>query len=357
MRHSHAVKAGYAWIGSSYRKEGYGVRMAAEDSDHARRFFIERIGKPKRTIFHGQSYGGMVGAKLVEIHAKNVDGSTNFDGALFNSGFVIGAPVGHQFRLDLRVVYQYYCKNLPRADEPQYPLWSGLPAGAKMTLADLQAIVDGCTGIAKPAAMRSETQKQNLANILGAMRFPEALLVRHMQSATLVFREIVQRVTDGRSAFSNTGVRYTGSSDDEGLNRGVARFAADPQAFEALRADGAPAGLLPVPVVSLHSINDPQVVVEVQSAYRDTVNAAGKGERLVQAFTDEHAHTGQSAPELTAALDALMQWIDKGAKPSPQTIAAGCEALRTSLEGECRYRVEFQPKPYGTRYARGAAMN
>ena len=134
VRHSHAVKAGYAWIGSSYRREGYGVRMAAEDSDHSRRFFIDRIGKPKRTIFHGQSYGGLVGSKLVELYAKAPDGSANFDGALFNSGFVVGAPVGHQFRFDLRMVYQYYCKNLPRPDELQYPLWAGLPAGAKMTL-------------------------------------------------------------------------------------------------------------------------------------------------------------------------------------------------------------------------------
>jgi hypothetical protein len=52
--------------------------------------------------------------------------------------------------------------------------------------------------------------------------------------------------------------------------------------------------VLPVPVVSIHSINDPVVEVEVESAYRDLVKAAGSGERLVQAFTDEHAHVGQT---------------------------------------------------------------
>jgi len=46
----YLVKSGYGWVASSYRSEGYGVRMAAEDSDHARRFFVERIGKPRRTI-------------------------------------------------------------------------------------------------------------------------------------------------------------------------------------------------------------------------------------------------------------------------------------------------------------------
>src|SRR5580704_2991504 len=75
---SVAVKRGFAWIASTYRREGFGVRMAAEDSDDARKFFVARIATPKRTILHGVSYGGVVGAKLVETYAKK-DGSTNFD--------------------------------------------------------------------------------------------------------------------------------------------------------------------------------------------------------------------------------------------------------------------------------------
>jgi hypothetical protein len=349
-KYSAVVKGGFAWIASSYRREGYGVQMAAEDSDQARRFFVERIGKPRRTIYHGASYGGLVGAKLIEAHAKNPDGSMNFDGAFFNSGYVVGAPVGHQFRADLRAVYQYYCKNLPRPDEPQYPLWSGLPAQSKMSLKDLEAAVDECTGIAHAAAERTELQKQNLANIIGVMKFPERMLVRHMQAATFLFREIAERITQGRSAFSNVGVQYKGSSDDVALNRDVARFAADPAAVAALKADGEPTGVLAVPVVSIHSINDPQVVVEVQSAYREAVNRAGSGDRLVQAYTDENEHTGQSAPEIAAALDGLMQWIDKGVKPTAESIAAACMKFQASYDGPCRYHPEFSPKPYATRF-------
>jgi hypothetical protein len=356
-KYAFAVKLGYAWIASSYRREGYGVQMAVEDSDQARRFFIERVAKPKRTIYHGASYGGLVGAKLIEAHAKNPDGSAAYDGALFNSGYVVGAPVGHQFRADLRVVYQYYCKNLPRADEPQYPLWSGLPEGSKLTLKQLGDLVDACTGVAHPVAERTELQKQNLANILGVIRIPENLLVRHMQAATILFREIADRVTDHRSAFSNIDVHYAGSSDDAALNGAVARFAADPQALAALKADGEPTGVLPVPVMSIHSIDDPQVVVEVQSAYRAAAERAGSGGRLVQAFTDEPAHTGQSAPELAAALDMLMQWIEKGDKPTPQSVAAACARWRSTLDGPCRYHPDFSPKPYATRfYSREASL-
>src|SRR5262249_32567391 len=76
-KYSIAVKRGFAWVASSYRREGYGVRMAVEDTEQARRFFIERIAKPRRTILHGASYGGLVGAKLIETDAKNADGSVS----------------------------------------------------------------------------------------------------------------------------------------------------------------------------------------------------------------------------------------------------------------------------------------
>jgi len=349
-KYSYAVRLGFGWVASSYRREGYGVAMAAADSDNARKFFIARLGKPQRTILHGASYGGLVGAKLIETYAKNPDGSANYDGAFFNSGAVTGATLNYQHRVDLRAVYQYYCKNMPRPDEAQYPLWNGVAPDAKMALKDLDTVIDECTGVGHPAAARSEQQKQNLANIVGVMGYPENLLVRHMQAGTLLFRDIVKNTTGGRNPFSNVNVRYKGSSDDAALNRDVVRFEADPAAAAALKADGDLSGVLPVPVVSIHSINDPQVVVEGQSAYRDTVKAAGSGDRLVQAFTDERAHTGQSPPELAAAFEALMQWIEKGTKPTAQSIATACEQLRASLDGPCRYHPDYAPKPYATRY-------
>src|SRR5262249_58170953 len=61
-------------------------------------------------------------------------------------------------------------------------------------------------------------------------------------------------------------------------------------------------------------------------------------------------------PELAAGLDALMQWIEQGTKPTPQSIAASCQRLRVTNDGPCRYHPEFTPKGYETRYARGAAV-
>jgi hypothetical protein len=171
-----------------------------------------------------------------------------------------------------------------------------------------------------------------------------------MQSSTLLFRNIVQLTTNGRNPFSNVGVQYRGSDNDAVLNRDVPRFTADADALAQLRADGQPTGTIPVPIVSIHSINDPQVAVEQQSVFRSTVDGAGSGALLVQAFTDEPVHTGQSAPEIAAAIDALMLWIEKSEKPSAQSIATACEGLRAALSGPCRYHPDFVPKPYSTRY-------
>lgn len=63
-RWSVMVDEGYAWAGSSYRRGGYGTRMAAADTENLRRLFVDEFGKPNRTYVHGQSWGGNVAAKV-----------------------------------------------------------------------------------------------------------------------------------------------------------------------------------------------------------------------------------------------------------------------------------------------------
>lgn len=89
-RFSFIVREGYGWAGSSFRRGGFGVRMAAEDSENARRIFIKAFGQPKRTVIHGQSYGAGVAAKVAELYAVKPDGSRNYDAVLMTSGSPAG---------------------------------------------------------------------------------------------------------------------------------------------------------------------------------------------------------------------------------------------------------------------------
>jgi hypothetical protein len=343
------VKEGYVFAASSYRRGGYGVSMAAEDTDNLRKLYIERFGKPQLVFAHGQSWGGNVAAKLIELYGKAPDGTNNYDGALLTSGVLGGGTHSYNFRLDLRVVYQYYCRNHPRADEPQYPLWMGLPAEAKMTRKELEARVDECTGIRHPAAERSEAQRRNLANILAVIRVPERTLVAHLAWSTFLFRDLVQKRLDGRDPFDNEGVRYAGSDDDAALNAGVLRYRADPQAVAALAKDADLTGEIPVPVLTLHAIDDPTAFVEFESDYRQRVERAGRGVLLVQTFSDEHEHSKLSDAEYATLLAALRAWVRKGVTPTAQSVADACPAFARKTGEPCLFRPEYHPAPLSAR--------
>lgn len=348
-RFAVTVKQGFAWAGSSYRRPGYGVLMAAEDTDNLRKLFIQRFGQPARTIMHGQSWGGNVAAKAIELYQRAPDGKRNYDGAVLTNGMLAGGTLNYLHRADLRAVYQYYCKNHPRPDEPQYPLWMGLPADSTMSTKDLAARVDECTGLKHPAAQRSPEQQQRLANILGVIPVPERTLQSHMNWATFTFRDLVQRV--GGNPFDNRHVVYRGSSDDAALNRGVQRFDADPAAVARLAEDSNLSGKIEIPVLTMHAIDDPTALIEYEAEYRGKVAAAGRQDKLQQTFTTEHEHSKLADAEYAALFDSLMAWIDTGSKPAVSDVAKACAKEEARFGGGCHYDASFQPKPLFTRVA------
>ncbi|GAA0253712.1 alpha/beta hydrolase family protein [Cryptosporangium japonicum] len=315
---SALVERGYAWVGSSYRRGGYGVWMAAADTESARRRFVETVGRPSRTYLHGQSWGGNVAAKAAEVHPAS------WDGVLLTDGLLAGGSRGYDARVDLRAVYQYYCRNLPG------PARAGLPADSTLTPDDVQARLEACTG--RPGH-RTARQQRVLDDVLAVTRLPERALGVHLRYATFLFRDIVRRL-GGRSPFGNQGVRYTGSHDDRALNAGVERFAADPAARRDLSYDSDLTGQVRVPVLTLHTIGDPQVFVENESAYRPP--------RLVRTFISGTGHGGATIDEYLAALGALDGWVRTGRAASPESVAASCT-------GACSYVPGYRPGPFFTR--------
>lgn len=350
-RFSVTVRQGYAWAGSSYRRPGYGVRMAAEDTENLRKIFLQAFGKPAYTILHGQSWGGNVAAKGIELYAINADGTRNYDGAVLTNGMLAGGTRNYLHRADLRAVYQYYCKNHPRSDEPQYPLWMGLPADAKMTAKELDARINECTGVKLPAEQRTEAQKKNLANILGVIKVPERTLVSHLRWATFMFRDLTQRALGGRNPFSNHGVVYRGSADDAALNMSVARFSADPEAVRLLSHDSDMLGKLNVPVITMHAIDDPTAMVEYEADYKEVVARSGNQDKLMQTFTTEREHSKLADAEYAALFNGLMQWIASGKKPSAEQIAAACAQQSAQFSGGCHFDTTFVPAPLFSRVA------
>jgi len=343
------LQEGYAYAASQYRRGGYGARMAAEDTENLRRYFVRIFGEPRRTIMHGQSWGGMVGARVIELYGEGADGRRNYDGALLTSGVLAGAPRAYDFRLDLRVVYQHYCRNHPRPDEPQYPLWMGLPVGTKMTVAELRARVNECTGAELSQDGRTDAQRRNLANIASVVRIPQSSVQSHMNWATFMFADIVHDRLGGRNPFGNEGVQYAGSDDDAALHAGVERYRAEPGAVAALADDSEATGRNAIPMLAMHAIGDPTAFVENESAYRVIRERAGTQELLVQTFTDESEHSYLSTPEYAALMAALLDWVDRGRKPTAVDIAARCETYVARYGENCRFQPAYRPEPMDVR--------
>lgn len=355
-RFSVTVKEGFAWAGSNYRRSGYGVRSAAEDTDTLRQIFWDKFGRPKHTLLHGQSWGGNVAAKTAEIYGKDAAGKPIYDGVILTNAVHAGGTRAYDFRADLRAVYQYYCKNHPEAGEAAYPVWKGLPEGSSLTNRQLDARVNACTGVDLPADKRTAEQQRKLTDILAVTRIPERTLGSHLTWATFTFNDMVNKRLDGRNPFSNIGVRYVGSHDDAALNKGVERFAADPVAVKQLAYDSDLSGKLMVPTLTLHAEDDPTAFVEMEQAFHARVAKAGSEKLLVQAFTDEHEHSKLATPQYAALFRAMTDWIEKGEKPTPAALAARCEKAVADYGEACHFDVDFKPQPLDARsYPRAKA--
>ena len=343
------VKAGYAWAGSSYRRGGYGVTMAAEDTERLRQIFVQHFGAARRTLLHGQSYGGGVASKAAEIYATVAGQRGPYDGVLLSNSILGGGQLAYTFRLDLRVVYQYVCKNHPKPDELPYPLWQGLPMDSSLTRADLLTRIDDCTGVRKPAAQRSAQQSANLATIVNVLKLPEQSLVGHMNWATWLFRDLTQLRLDKRNPFDNSTAVYSGSANDTALNAGVLRYRADPQAVAVLAKDSAPDGRVNVPTLMIHGANDPTAFVELESAYREVRERAGTAHLLVQTFTDESAHSYLAEAQYPALFTALLDWVTRGEKPTPQKVLALCRGYEAAYGKGCRIQPDYRSPPLASR--------
>ncbi len=333
-RFAAMVRTGHAWIGSTYRRGGFGVRMAAEDVDNSRALFIARFGQPRRVILHGQSYGGNVAAKLAELRSLDGDGNRLYDGVLLTNGVLWGGTRAYQFRADLRAVYQYVCRNHPAADEPTYKLWQGLPPDSGLTRAELSQRVNACTGLDRPAPLRTPEQVQRLKTITAVTGINETNILRHLEWGSFHFQALVRKL-GGRNPFDNSRTIYRGSTDDAALNHGIERFTANPLAVSALRYDSDLTGQITLPTLALNWRDDPVVAAAAAAGYEQQVQSQGNGHLFLRLLTRDGTHSRLADAEYIVALAALLRWIDTGERATPAALVDACKALARRERSPC----------------------
>lgn len=327
------ISEGHAWAGSVFRQGGFAVTTAAEDTERVRRIFIDHVAKPRTTILHGQSWGGMVATRAAEMYPKS------WDGILLTSSVVAG-PATYDFRFDIRALYQYLCNNHPKPTEPSYPLSIGLPQGSQLSHADLAQRANECLGTGTPAAQRTPDQAQKLKTIVDVLKMPESSVLGHLSWGTYGIQDIVAK-NGGVSPFGNAGVRYAGSADDLKLNEKIQRIKADPIAVSKFSADVNHQGRFKVPVISSHAINDSTVFVEGQDLLKKKMIAAGTGHLLVQTFVDSREHSYWGDAHYPPLFNAIIQWVEKGQKPSATDIDQQCKLLNSGRPSECKFLPNY----------------
>ena len=344
VRWSIVPRAGYAWAATSYHEGGMAVRSAGTDLESLRDIVLQVVGTPQAIVLHGQSWGADVAAHL----AQSAAGRDLFNGVLLTDGVLAGGTRAYEHRLDLRVVYQYLCGNHPRPQERAYPLWMGLPEGSTLTREDLASRADECLGLSQPATQRTPQQAQRLRNLLAVVRIAPGSVLSELSWATYTLQDIARR-HHGRSVLGNVGAVYRGSDDDQALNAGVQRYAADPDEVRAFNDDADLNGEIDVPVLTLHAIADPTAFVEMERRFGDRMKAAGHGATLVQTFSDDAVHSYVSDATYVALLDALAHWVLQRVKPSPRSIAQACVEAAVRFPSTCRFRPDYQPAPLESR--------
>jgi len=353
------LKLGFALAASSFRPDAIGlggwvVKDAAEDTENLRKRFVEMFGRPEMTFVTGASEGGLITAEIEERFVRDEDGKLNYNGSLPLCGAVAGGRRNWYGGFDLRVVYQYYCKNLPRPSEAQYPLYLGLDK--PFSLNDVFGRVNECTGVLQPPATRTALQAQNLANILNVTKIPESFLTIDMFFATFALQELVQVRTHGLNPVTNLGVQYSGSTDDAALNAGVFRAGPNDTAEDFLDSAYDPNGHVHIPTVTMHTIGDGLVIVENENAYQDTLEDIGKARHLQQNYTSAGGHCEFSDSEVLASFQALLNWVEKKEKPTREDVASLCKQNSALFEkNTCGFNLDFLPKAFDTRVRDRAA--
>ena len=378
---------GYASATTTFRSAGWYVKDSIKDIENLRRYFVKKYGKPKHTYLWGHSGGGMVTSTVIEYLPST------YEGALPMCGPAAGARRNFDGALDLRLLYEYTCADVPDARfacrvcsdgtsrcledadcaggtcgalEPLAPPEDGLSAectefllthpekfsespsptdlGGDFVTPRLTACMGDFSGTVPPAP----EQLARRDFFTRASQIPESFILTDMFFGSIGIAEVFHRRTNGKHPWGNTGVEYNSpllSADERAaLNAGIRRVTEDAAAVRYMRRYYEPTGRTRSKVLTVHAHDDGLVLVENEDKYRQAFEAANNTDRLVQLYTSYGGHCGFIA-EIFPAFSAITAWVERDEKPS-------LASVRTLCPG-CKF-TDQQPGPWGLKVAERA---
>ena len=305
------TKRGYAWAASGYRSKGYHPDLFMADTLALRERFVNEIGRPKRTIIHGQSMGGYVAIASLEIHPEI------YQGALIECGAVNGVGL-------VDWLYAYgaaadYLSGVRLLDAPNRTVFDTLvagPWGAAM----------GMPGSYTERGRRFDSVVKHLMGGDLPLRL-EGLKQRYLTKLDVrdPWPHGAQELA--RNA-STKDIRYDIDAglgvDAATLNRDIQRVTpaagARSHAHNAVFAELT--GKIRVPVMTIHETGDLHVPFRMEQDYRRRTIAADTGRFLVQRAVRGPGHCAFNTMVRVRAFDDLTEWIARGVVPEGDDVLA-----------------------------------
>ena len=343
------LDAGYALAGSSYKSNGWAVADGVQAGVDLRARFVKLVGTPKRTYVWGDSLGGLVTALLAESHPEWVDGAApmcgvlagpnhNFDAAL-DVAFAVKALIDPQLKLTGYTDQQDATANWQHASAAVQKAAADVAGGGTAKVLFIASLVDAPTA----------TQTYDGHDLPSQVKARVEALLTALAFGTSGRYELEQRV--GGNPSGNSEADYADRIDEseatligtvggkvEALQQqlsAAARVSADATARSAFEQLGNPSGKLTAPTVTMHTEQDPLVLVQNETVFADRVAAAKRSADLVQVYIappktyseTEKApygagHCRFSDSQRLGLITVLDGWVRRSMYPSPAGAAS-----------------------------------
>lgn len=309
------LELGYAVAMSSYSHNGWAVREGFFETRHLLPLFSDMFAVPSQVLLAGHSMGGQVVLRLAEKHPGL------FAGALPMCGVVGGAQEEFDFIYHTRVVFDHLFPGLIPGTAMEVPpalMLDGLDTFLYLFFNVLPVMCP----VDWPACDDPDPRVLELAGV-DQIEIPwnepweaaHSILLPLWGQLTSTPDNFVR--TNDKEFFDNAYVTYSGSSDDDALNAGVARHSADPAGLAYLRRWYEPSGKLRIPILTLHTTRDGLVLIAQTATLAQKATEAGYSDNLVQRSIDRWDHCSFTADEELEAFLDLVEWVETGVKPLP----------------------------------------
>jgi hypothetical protein len=315
---------GYALAGSAYRDNGWAIGEGIQDTKDLTEFFRERVGKPDQTILWAVSLGTIITFKSMEQMVGIYDGALCMCGAgagstrVWDNGvpaylaydIIFGVPAAWgtvgEVRNDLDFDTEVLAKLVPEISNPvNFPrfefirLVGGIPG-------------QGITPPPPPGFFPNWV-------ITDFFFFTEARAELQRRAGGPYVQNINQNyslTTSEKAYLSSIGLPT--SVVDGWLAQMNARrnIEAHPAARNYVRNNTDYHGKIRNPVLTLHTIIDPLVVVSNEAAYAEMIAARGRSEALFQTYSTGVGHCNFTGPQLLTAVGAIDFWVRTGMRPT-----------------------------------------